>query len=118
MQVPGAHDSDFVLVNLFRGQVGSPMRPDGIGELLAALSGRAGLGRAVRPHQMRHAFGSALMDAGGAIDEVAELMGHVWTSSSQVYLHPDSARLRAAVDRVPRPGELAAARGLQKDGDR
>jgi hypothetical protein len=44
------------------------------------------------------------MDAGGAIDVVAELMGHMQTSSSQVYLHPDPARLRAAVDRVPRPG--------------
>jgi integrase/recombinase XerD len=116
LQVPDARDSDFVLVNLFRGQVGAPMRPDGIGELLAALSRRAGLGGPVTPHQLRHAFGSGLMDAGGAIDEVAELMGHSWTSSSQVYLHPDTARLRAAVDRVPCPGELGAAAGVERTG--
>jgi integrase len=118
MQVRGAQAGDFVLVNLFRGQVGGPVRPDAIGELLAALSRRAGLGKPVRPHQMRHAFGSGLMDAGGAIDEVAELMGHIWTSSSQVYLHPDTARLRAAVDRVPGPREPGAAAGRGRAGGR
>ena len=46
------------------------------------------------PHQLRHAFGSNLADAGGGLDEVAELLGHASMSSSQVYLHPDPARLR------------------------
>jgi integrase/recombinase XerD len=118
MGVPGAGESDFVLVNLFRGQVGAPLRPDAVGELVRALSRRAGLGRVVTPHQMRHAFGSGLMDAGGAVDEVAELMGHAWTSSSQVYLHPDAARLRAAVDRVPGPRALSAAAGPERGGSR
>ena len=116
MRVEAARDSDFVLVNLFRGQVGAPVRPDAVGEMVAALSRRAGLGRVVTPHQMRHAFGSGLMDAGGAIDEVAELLGHAWTSSSQVYLHPDAARLRAAVDRVPCPRDPGAAAGLELAG--
>ncbi len=40
MRVPQAAASDFVLVNLFRGPIGAPMRPDAIGELLAA--GRVG----------------------------------------------------------------------------
>jgi integrase/recombinase XerD len=34
---------------------------------------------------------------------VASLLGHAWASSSQVYVHPDPARLREAVDRVPSP---------------
>jgi len=118
MQIPGARDSDFVLVNLFRGRIGAPVRPDAVGELLGALSRRAGLADPVTPHQLRHAFGSGLMDAGGAVDVVAELMGHMQTSSSQVYLHPDPARLRAAVDRVPRPGEPGAAAGAERAGSR
>lgn len=117
MRVPDARDSDFVLVNLFRGEVGAPVRPDAVGELVRALSRRAELGRAVTPHRMRHSFGSALMDAGGAVDEVAELMGHASTSSSQVYLHPDAARLRAAVDRVPVPRAASAAAGPRQAGD-
>jgi integrase/recombinase XerD len=103
MSVPQAADGDFVLVNLFREPLGAPMRPDAIGELLAAASRRAGLAQAVRPHQLRHAFGSNAADAGCGIDVVAELLGHAAVSSSQVYLHPDPGRLRAAVDRVPSP---------------
>ncbi len=101
--VADAQDSDFVLVNLFREPVGAPMRPDAINELLAACSRRAGLSRVVSPHQLRHAFGSNLADAGGRLDEIAELLGHVSMASSQVYLHPDPARLRDAVDAVPTP---------------
>ena len=107
MRVAGAADSDFVFVNLFRGKLGAPMRPDAIGELMAAASRRAGLDVAVRPHQLRHAFGSNVVDAGAGIDVVADLLGHAAVSSSQVYLHPDSSRLRAAVDAVPSPREQA-----------
>jgi len=109
LAVPRAAESDFVLVNLFREPVGAPMRPDAVNELMTACSRRAGLGRVVRPHQLRHAFGSNLADAGGGLDEIAELLGHASMSSSQVYLHPDPARLREAIDRVPGPRELTGA---------
>jgi integrase/recombinase XerD len=108
MHVPGAANSDFVFVNLFRGTIGAPMRPDAIAELMATASRRAGLDAAIRPHQLRHAFGSNAVDAGAGIDVVADLMGHSSVASSQVYLHPDSSRLRAAVDAVPSPRELGA----------
>jgi len=85
------------------------MRPDAVGELVAAASRRAGLAQAVTPHQLRHACGSNIADAGAGIDVVAELLGHVAVSSSQVYMHPDPARMRAAVDAVPSPREQAGA---------
>jgi integrase/recombinase XerD len=65
------------------------MPPDAVNALVAAAGQRAELPRAVRPHQLRHAFGSNLADAGGALDKIAELLGHASMSSSQVYLHPD-----------------------------
>jgi site-specific recombinase XerD len=106
--VAAAGDSDFVLVNLFRPPAGAPMRLDAISELLAAASRRAGIDPAVRPHQLRHSFGSNVADAGTGIDVIASLLGHAWVSSSQVYVHPDPARLRDAVDRVPSPLDGAA----------
>jgi len=105
MTISRAAGGDFVLVNLFRGPVGAPMRPRTIGDLLAAASRRAGLATAVTPHQLRHAFGSSAADAGCGIDVVADLLGHASVSSSQVYVHPDPGRLRAAVDAVPSPRE-------------
>src|SRR5450631_3641420 len=107
MRVPRAAGSDFVLVNLFREPVGAPMRLDAVNDLVTAASRRAGLRHAPTPHQMRHAFASNILDAGGAIDEAQELLGHSSISSTQVYTHPDPARLRAAVDAVPSPRELA-----------
>jgi integrase/recombinase XerD len=103
MSVPGASGSDLVFVNLFRAPVGAPMRLDGVNDLVAAASRRAGIDPVLRPHQLRHAFGSNVADAGGGIDVIASLLGHASVSSSQVYVHPDPARLREAVQRVPSP---------------
>jgi integrase len=108
--VARARESDFVLVNLFREPVGAPMPPDAVIEMVAAACRRAGLSRTVTPHQMRHAFASNVVDAGGSVDEVQELLGHASMSSSEVYLHPDPARLRAAIDRVPTLRERGEAR--------
>jgi site-specific recombinase XerC len=109
MRVPQAASSDFVLVNLFREPIGAPMRPDAIGELLAAACRRAELEKAVSPHQLRHAFASNVLDAGAGVDVVQELLGHATLSATQVYTHPDTARLRAAVDMVASPREQAGA---------
>jgi integrase/recombinase XerD len=107
MRVPQAAASDFVFVNLFREPLGAPMRPDAVGELMAAASRRAGVDPAIRAHQLRHAAGSNLADAGAGIDVVADLLGHSSVSSSGIYVHPDPSRLRAAVDAVPSPREQA-----------
>jgi len=109
LEVPEAAESDFVLVNLFRAPLGAPSAPDAINELLTAAGRRAGLHRQITPHQLRHAFGSNLADAGGTLDEIAALLGHKAVSSSQVYLHPDPARLRDAVERVPTPRDQSGA---------
>ncbi|MGH3521238.1 MAG: tyrosine-type recombinase/integrase [Mycobacterium sp.] len=109
MRAASAATSDFVFVNLFRAPIGAPMRPDAVGELLAAASRRAGLDRPVRPHQLRHACASNIADAGCGIDVLAQLLGHASVTSSQVYMHPDPGRLRAAVEMVPSPREQAGA---------
>jgi hypothetical protein len=61
---------------------------------------------AVAPHQLRHAFGSNVADAGGALDMIADLLGHRSVTSLQVYLNPDSAWLRRAVDAVVAGGRV------------
>lgn len=96
-----AQGCDFLLVNLFGAPLGRPMRPSALNELLAALSTRAGLSRTIRPHMLRHSFATAVTEAGGTLDELKELLGHAWLTSSEVYLHPSPQRLRDAVERIP-----------------
>ncbi len=110
LTVPVAAGSDFLLVNLFRPPLGGPMPPAAVNALVTAAGRRAGLRRRIAPHQLRHAFGSNLADAGGSLDEIAALLGHASVSSSQVYLHPDPVRLRDAVARVPSPRGTAGVR--------
>jgi len=99
--------SDFVLVNLFRAPIGGPMTPDAIGDLIERLAVRAELGRRITPHMLRHGFGSNLADAGASLDEIQTLLGHAHAGSAKPYLHPDIARLRAAVERVSTPRAIA-----------
>ena len=103
MSVPAAAASDFVFVNLFRGKVGAPMRVDAVNDLIAAAARVPGWLGVVTPHQLRHAFGSNVLDAGAGLDAAQDLLGHACAASTQVYVHPDPARLRAAVDAVPSP---------------
>ncbi len=109
--ISGASVSDFVLVNLRRPPVGAPMKPGAVNELFTALCRRAGLDQVVVPHALRHAFASNVLDAGGALDEVQQLLGHASASSTQVYVHPAPQRLRQAVDRVPSPRAGTAGEG-------
>jgi site-specific recombinase XerD len=100
---PAARRCDFVLVNLFRGEIGAPMRPQALNELFEALSRRAGLARMIRPHMLRHGFATNVVAAGATLDELKDLLGHAWFTSSEVYVHPSPDRLRAAVERVASP---------------
>jgi integrase/recombinase XerD len=104
---PAARSCDFLLVNLYRGQPGAPMRPGALNDLLAALSRRAGLARRARPHMARHSFATNVAGAGATLDEIRDLLGHASFTASQVYLHPGPERLREAVARVPVPRGVA-----------
>jgi site-specific recombinase XerD len=108
---PPARRCDFLLVNLFRGPIGQPMRPRALNELLTSLSTRAGLSRSIHPHMLRHGFGTNLAASGSTLDEIKELLGHTFVTSSQVYLHPSPERLRSAVERVTSPRLVATEAG-------
>ncbi len=105
-ELSAAADCDFLLVNLFRPPLGAPMKPGAFNEFFESLSVRAGLERAITPHQCRHGFASNLADSGALLDEIQGLLGHANPVSSQPYLHPSADRLRRAVERVPSPREL------------
>ena len=81
------------------------MRVGAVNELLTDLSRRAGLAVPLHPHMLRHQFATNLAEAGAALDETQDLLGHANPTSTQIYFHPSPDRLRAAVgDEQMTPG--------------
>jgi integrase/recombinase XerD len=97
-EVPAAAASDFVFVNLWGGMIGRALRPATVEELFVRYSALVGF--KARPHMLRHAFGTALAQAGTPVDVIQHLLGHAWITSTQVYLHPSWEQMRCAVERV------------------
>lgn len=105
-EVLGSGGSDFLLVNLFRQPLGSPVTLAAIGELIETLARRAGLMRRVAPHMCRHAVASNVADVGGSLDEIQALLGQQSPESARPYLPRAAA---PAGSRRSDPGPAGAA---------
>jgi len=66
-------------------------------ERVITKAAMASIGRAVHPHVLRHTFATRLISTVN-IRIIQELLGHKSLSSTQIYTHPNSVNLKAAID--------------------
>ncbi|MEX0712743.1 MAG: site-specific tyrosine recombinase XerD [Pirellulales bacterium] len=74
---------------------GRRLRRERIWELVKHFALRAGASDRVSPHTLRHSFATHLLEGGADLRQVQEMLGHASITTTQIYTHVDSSRLKA-----------------------
>jgi integrase/recombinase XerC len=83
---------------LFRGVRGGVLSPRAIQKAMASARMQLGLPATATPHALRHSFATHLLNAGGDLRTIQELLGHASLSTTQAYTAIDTARLLDVYD--------------------
>lgn len=83
-------DSD----HLFVSKSGRPLSVRDVNRVVHSYGLKAGI--RVTPHMLRHSFATHLLDNGADIRAIQEMLGHQSLSTTQVYTHVTSGRLKEA----------------------
>jgi integrase/recombinase XerC len=78
---------------LFLSRRGKPMSAREAQSLMQRLRGRLGLSDRATPHALRHSFATHLLQGGGDLRSVQELLGHASLSTTQTYTAIDTRQL-------------------------
>jgi len=92
---------------LFLGLRGGPLNPRNVQRTVETIRNQMGLPPTATPHALRHSFATHLLQAGGDLRTIQELLGHASLSTTQVYTGVDDRHLMdvyaAAHPRAHRP---------------
>lgn len=85
---------------LFINKQGSRISTRSVRRKVSKYLEQVGLDPSISPHTLRHSFATHLLDNGADLRAVQELLGHQSLSTTQVYTHLTTQRMRDAYDQA------------------
>lgn len=102
---------------MFLNKRGRRLTTRSVGRLLEKYLKQTGLDRLTTPHTLRHSFATHLLDGGADLRSVQELLGHKSLTTTQIYTHVSTKRLRDTYEKAHphAAGNQRTARGREGD---
>ncbi|MCA8992071.1 MAG: tyrosine recombinase XerC [Planctomycetaceae bacterium] len=83
---------------LFTNRFGTRLTTRSVGRMLEKYIKQVGLDSITSPHTLRHSFATHLLDGGADLRAVQELLGHKSLTTTQIYTHVSTRRMRETFD--------------------
>jgi len=84
---------------LFLNKYGNRLTARSVARTLDKYLKKSGINLLTSPHTFRHSFATHLLDKGADLRSVQELLGHSNLSTTQVYTHVTTERLKSVYDK-------------------
>ncbi len=85
---------------LFLNKNGTRLTDRSVRRILIKYAKRAGITKDISPHTIRHTFATHLLDRGADLRSVQDLLGHENLSTTQIYTHVTTKRLKDAYEKA------------------
>lgn len=95
---------------LFLSRRGGPIERTAVWRIVRREAQRRGISGKLSPHTLRHSFATHLLEGGADLRVVQELLGHASISTTEIYTHVQTQRLREVHDRFHPRGADALKR--------
>ncbi|MEZ5942989.1 MAG: tyrosine recombinase XerC [Planctomycetaceae bacterium] len=83
---------------IFTNRFGTRLTTRSVGRMLEKYIKQVGLDTITSPHTLRHSFATHLLDGGADLRAVQELLGHKSLTTTQIYTHVSTRRMRETFD--------------------